>query len=237
MVPGVPDGGQVAGQPGTRMARQRHRKTDSSRIKRTPHEQKLHALSRAGFRPDPFNTRQVNRQYRELQSTKHLIRRADKKTRDDAREHGFHVNHKGVVIDGPRDRKRQPIKGAKISVLRGGVVTTSVKQRRDFIYGFTRAEKKAFADDPAAAEKSILARLRQRFPTLKKSRKPQVRLQWGAYQATKEFSPSYFTSKYFATVSPEEKRRGGKQKRLDKLTGLHIVIHVPTQRKKGKKKK
>jgi len=167
-----------------------------------------------------------------------LERRADKKTRDEAREHGFHTTQKGVVLDGPRDKRRDPIKGSRVRMLRGGVAQISVGQRRDFIYGFTRKEKQQFAADPGSMEKTILERLRSRFPQLKRARKPQVRLQWGAYQATKEFSPSYFTSKYFAGVAPEEIRReGSKAKpRLDKLTGFHIVIHVPKKSPKGKKR-
>lgn len=221
------------------MARQRHQKRNST-SKRTPHEDKLHALSRAGFRPDPFNTRQVNRQYRELQATKHLIRKTDKRTRDDAREHGFHVNHKGVVVDGPRDRRRKPIPGSKVEVKRGGVVIWKTGQRRDYIYGFTKKEKREFAKDPAGFEKRKLKELRSMFPNLRKARKPQVRLQWGAYQATKDFAPSYFTAKYFAAISPEEKRKVGKRRarpRIDKLTGFHFVIHLPTKKRAKRAKK
>jgi hypothetical protein len=168
-----------------------------------------------------------------------------KATRAELKAHGFRTTKRGVVVDGPRDRKREPIPGSKVEVMRGGVIKTSVGARRDFIYGFTAKEKREFARDPAAMERKILARLRKQFPSLAKARKPQTRLQWGAYQATKDFSPTYFTAKYFAAISPEETRREGKRgakPRIDKLTGFHVVIHVPTKAGKrqgvhrGKKK-
>lgn len=238
------------------MAQRRRSKPQSARTTRTSHVEKLRYLSKRGVRiSDPTNTRAVAQKYRQVRDPKNykyrslrgvppdMIRKATPKQKAEARSHGFHVTPKGVVIDGPRDRRRNPIKGARTKVHRGGVVSQSVGQRRDFIYGFTKAEKKKFAKDPAAMEKEILARLRKMFPTLAKSRKPQIRLQWGAYQATKDFAPSYFTARYFATISPEETRKVGKKKakpRIDKLTGFHIVIHVPKKKAKrqhGRKKK
>jgi hypothetical protein len=233
------------------MARQRHRKSNSSKSPRVTHEQKLRRLSKAGWRGDPFNKRAVARSYSErFNSAKpnrfnrdkipaELVRRTDKKTRDDAKAHGFRTTSRGVVVDGPRNRKRDPIKGSRVEIHRGGVVTTRVGARRDFIYGFTRKEKRKFAKNPESFEKEILAKLRKRFPSLAKARKPQSRLQWGAYQATKDFAPSYFTAKYFASISPEETRKVGKKRakpRIDKLTGFHFVIHV-TKKKQTRKKK
>jgi hypothetical protein len=174
---------------------------------------------------------------------KELERPATAKQREELKQHGFRTTKRGVIVDGPRDKRRQPIKGAKLEVLKGGVIKTSVKQRRDFIYGFTRQEKREFAKNPGAFEQKKMRELEKLFPSLKKARKKQIRLQWGAFQATKDFAPSYFTSKYFAAVSPEEIRKVGKKKakpRSDKLTGLHIVIHVPTKkakRGKGRKRK
>ena len=162
-------------------------------------------------------------------------------------EHGFRTTKKGrgygVVVDGPRDSRRRPIKGARVTVERGGVVKIAVKQRRDFVYGFTKREKKEFARDPESFTKKKLAELRKQFPTLARSRKPQVRLQWGAYQATKDFAPSYFTSKYFEKIANPHRRppKGKKRpKKIDTLTGLHIVIHIPRKKNaktKGRKRK
>lgn len=170
---------------------------------------------------------------------KHIERAVpDKSTRRTLARHGFRTTGKGVVIDGPRNRKREPIKGARVKVMSHGTVKTSVGQRRDFIYGFTAKEKREFAKDPGGFQKKKLTELERIFPSLRAARKKQVRLQWGAYQATKDFTPTYFSAKYFASISNEEIRKVGKKHatpRLDKLTGLHIVIHVP--KKKGKRAK
>lgn len=243
------------------MARDRHRKAKSSKTAPKTHVEKLRELARKGVAADPTNPRSVARKYFELHNPKsvkyrghqtripkELERPATKRQREELKAHGFRTTDKGVIVDGPRDRRRNPIKGARVEVLKGGVIKTSVGQRRDFIYGFTRKEKKEFAKDPGAFEKKKLRELEALLPSLKKVRKKQVRLQWGAYQATKDFAPSYFTAKYFASISPEEVRRVGKRRakpRADKLTGFHVVIHVPkskqtnrgrraTKRRKGK---
>lgn len=223
------------------MPRTRQRSKSDSTAK--THEAKLRALSRVGIHADPTNPRSVARRYYDRferdkvdkRLPKDMLRSARGKTLDEAKEHGFRVTKSAVVVDGPRDKRRKPIKGARVKVLRGGVVQTSVGQRRDIIYGFTRAERKAFAKDPDGFTESKVAELMARFPTLRR-RKKQIRLQWGAYQATKDFAPSYFTARYFASVSPEERRKAGKKARprADKLTGLHIVVHVP-KKKKGRK--
>lgn len=169
-----------------------------------------------------------------------MIRRASKKQRDELRAHGFRTTNKGLVIDGPRDRRREKISGAKTEILKGGVVKFSVGQRRDFIYGFTRKEKKEYAKDPEAFEKKKIRELMDQFPSLRR-RKKQVRLQWGSYQGTKNFAASYFTAKYFSDISGEERSTARRQKRraqprIDKLTGFHIVIHVADKPKRRKKK-
>lgn len=231
------------------MARKRQRSNDKSTAKpQLTHEEKIRALTRAGIQPDPSSPRSVARQYYERFENPHtrkyqsvssrvpreLERPASKKQREELRKHGFRTTTRGVIVDGPRDKRRNPIKGSRVKVMSGGVVQTSTGQRRDYIYGFTRKEKRAFAQDPEAFTKSKIAELMKRFPHLKW--KKQVRLQWGAYQATKDFSPSYFTATYFAAISPEEKRKVGKKRakpRADKLTGLHIVVHIP--KRKGRK--
>lgn len=235
------------------MARTRQRKSNSSASKshkatnpRTTLEQKLRSLSKRGIHADPTNPRSVSQRYRAAlkreRIPKELERPASKPQRDELRAHGFRTTKRGVIVDGPRNKRREPIKGARIAVAKGGVIKMSVGQRRDFIYGFTKKEKKEFARDPGAFEKKKLKELRSLFPLLRKARKPQVRLQWGAYQATKAFAPSYFTAKYFASISPEEIRKVGKRHakpRTDKLTGFHIVVHVQkpkAKRAKGKKK-
>lgn len=214
------------------MALERHRKSKS-----ITHDEKLRALSRAGKNIDPTDRRAVSRAYRRLNERvpTDMERRAPKAVREDARAHGFRTTPKGVVVDGPRDKKRQPIPGARVEVKRGGVIKQTVGDRRDFIYGFTRKEKREFAKNPEAFTKKKLSELERLFPSLRRARKKDVRLQWGAYQATKQFSPTYFTARYFATISPEEIRKVGKRQakpRADKLTGIHVVIHVPSNARK-----
>lgn len=155
-----------------------------------------------------------------------------KETRDELRKHGFRTTKSGVVIDGPRNNKREKIPGSKIEVLRGGVVKTSVGRRRDFIYGFTKSEKKAFAEDTGAFIKKKTAELRKKYPLLKHSRNLQIRLQWGAYQATKNFSPNYFTKEYLLKFMTKAGQIDKTHRKIDALTGIHIVVHVPRAKKK-----
>ncbi len=231
------------------MALRRHRKTDSSKSTRTTHEDKLRALSRAGRSTDPTDKRRVTREYAELRADqasrtpRSIERPASAAQRKELKAHGFRVTKRGVIVDSPRDKHRKQLPGARTQVKSGGVIIQSVKQRRDFIYGFTAKEKREFAKDPAHMESIIFDRLRKRFKNLRRA-KVQSRLQWGAYQATKDFSPTYFTAKYFAEISPEEMRREGKRDarpRADKLTGLHFVVHIPSastaRKRKGKNAK
>jgi hypothetical protein len=178
------------------------------------------------------------RQHRTL---KEMERLAPARLRSEFKQHGFQTTPKGVLVDGPRNTRRDPLPGARVELHKGGVVKTRVGQRVDFIYGLTKAEKKRFLRDPEAMEKEIRERLRKMFPTLRKVKPSKIesRLQWGAYQATKEFAPSYFTAKYFATVSPEDVRKVGKKRakpRADKLTGFHFVVHIPKASKARKRK-
>jgi len=234
------------------MALQRHKK-NSSTSGRTSHADKLRALSRAGISVDPTDPRATARKYAAFKEQararipRKIERRASASQLRELKEHGFRTTKHGVIVDSPRNKLRQQIPGAKTEVKSGGVIHQTVKHRHDYIYGFTRKEKKEFAKNPQHMESIIFERLRVRFPNLRKA-KVQTRLQWGAYQATKDFSPSYFTAKYFSEISPEELRREGKTRarpRADKLTGLHFVVHVPSastarkrkEPKRGKTKK
>lgn len=229
------------------MPRQRQRIHDSIKLARDAQRERRHLsdlrfLSQRGKRPDPDNYKAVARSAHEIRQRealeKNYTRPAGKKTRDLLKSRGFHTTKKGVVIDAPRDSRREKIKGAKMSILKDGTVKWTVGQRRDFIYGMTKKEKKEFAKNPDLFTKKILHRLRETNPTLKriKPSRIQSRLQWGAFQATKDFSPRYFTKQYFADISPEDKTKGRRTKRLDKLTGLHFVVHIPKPRTKKRSK-
>ncbi len=236
-------GADRTGTGGYRMARTRQRQKNhskkSSATRARSHVQKLRYLTRTGKKPDPTNARAVSRAYSELKRRetleRHYSKPATKKQRDILKERGFHTSKKGVVIDGPRDSRREKIKGTKFSILKSGIVKFSIKQRRDYIYGFTKKEKKEFAKDPKSFIERVREKLRAEIPSLDKA-KIQTRLQWGAFQGTKDFSPHYFTKVYFAEASPEETRKGRrrKQARIDKLTGLHFVVHVPQKKKRRK---
>ena len=226
------------------MARTRQRPNVSllaARRKRKPrisHADKLREISRYERVRDPTNVRAVARRYRALKHFPlYLLRKADKPTLAELKKRGFFVTDKGVFVDGPRDVRRKPIPNTRMEIMRDGVIKWRNGNRADYVIGFTRQDKKEFVRDPDAFTKKKLKELKEKFPTLKDAKSLQVRLQWGAYQGTKDFSPSYFTQRYFA---PEKGR-------IDKLTGLHVVAHIPRHltgmhvtakgRKNGKRKK
>jgi hypothetical protein len=216
------------------MALRRHRRSSDSTSFRTSVERDVAAkIERARQR------RTAERKAARERIPADMVHRATKKERAELKAHGFRVTPKGVVVDRPRDKKRKRIPGARISILKGGIVKMTVKQRRDFIVGFTERERSQFALNPDAKSKEVIAALKKSHPSLRKG-KMQVRLQWGSYQATKDFSPTFFTRKYFTSISPEDIRKYGKRRapiRADKLTGLHIVIHVPKSSTADKQKR
>jgi hypothetical protein len=215
------------------MAKTRHATTSKSitqsrKHRALPHVEKLSFIRKYESVSDPTNERAISRRYNQLKRFPlHLARGAPKETRVALKQRGFFVTKRGVFVDGPRDSRRKPIPGARMRITKDATIVWSVKQRRDYIVGLTKAERKEFAKDPKTFIASKEKELRAKYPSLGK-RKIQTRLQWGAYQATKDFSPTVFSSKYLMKWLPREKEH-----KIDKLTGLHFVIHVP--RKKGKK--
>jgi len=231
------------------MARRRH-KTDSSkrpsRKQRAPvsRDQRVIAdlryITKRGYKGDPTNDKAITARARELRQRDQLVKYYGKTvTKSQAKklkERGFMVEGRKAVIDVPRDKYRKKIPGSKLAVLKDGTVKYSVRDRRDYIVGFTKEEKKRFAKEGPGVITDVLKRLRKANPTLR-GKRVQTRLQWGAFQATKDYSPHYFTGTYFASISPEDRREGRKSPRLDKLTGLHFVVHTSPKRKhRGKKK-
>lgn len=191
------------------------------------HDEKLAFISQYKRVSDPFNTRSVDKQYRTYRKFPlYLQKSANKQQRAELKKRGFFTTEKGVIIDGPRDARRKPIKGSRFEILSDGVVKYSVKQRRDYIIGFTKKEKKEFAIDP----KGFVARKEKEFRAKHLRTKIrgglQTRLQWGAYQATKDFTPTAFSNRY---PYIESKVKG--QMIQDRMTGLHIVVHVTKGRK------
>lgn len=220
------------------MARARSRKP------RNPnHEAKLRALIRAGKRVDPSNRRATARAFSELKRKdtleKHYGHDVTRERAKELKKHGFYVNLRKrkplVVVDVPRNVHREKIPHTKFSVLKGGIVQFKNTERRDFIIGFTNDERKQFADSPGDFVKRKVAEFKSDHPQYARYIKPSsIRLQWGAFQGTKQFAPSYFTKSYFSTISPEEAREVPARKRkprIDKLTGIHITIFVPAKSK------
>lgn len=249
------------------MARQTPSKTNSSKSRAIPREKSISELVRDNVSAKIERARARRTAEAKARRDGNRIppgaRRAipgkGKSQLDAMRElqaHGFRtapaVKGKGfnVIIDGPRNKRREQIKGSRVSVLKGGVIKTSVGARRDFIYGFTKKEKKEFAKDPEAFTKKKMSELERIFPSLRQTKKKQVRLQWGAYEATKDFAPTHWlkmgSGQYFNAQTPEMKRKKATGKLRDRLTGLHIVIHIPKRSKahnrvrengKGKKRR
>src|SRR3970282_87483 len=139
--------------------------------KRQSHAEKLRELSRRGIEVDPTNKRSVSRKFRELKRIPAKLERgADSEQRAELKKHGFKTTSRGVVVDGPRNKRRELLSGAKFRVLKGRSVKTEYKQRRDFIIGFTKKEKQAFAQTPELFIQKKLRELRERIPTIAKSR-------------------------------------------------------------------
>lgn len=200
-------------------------------------QEKLAFISRYVRVPDPTNTRAVNRQYKRLRSFPlDLQKPATKEQRKNLKKRGFFTTHKGLVVDGPRDSRRKPVKARRFRVLGDGSgVKWTVNGRRDYIIGLTREERIAFALDPAGFLYLHREFMKQTYSDFRNARDIQVRLQWGAYQATKDFDPSMFY-KGGDTLKKEQKLMA--QGKTDKLTGLHYVIHLPRKKRRhGKKKK
>lgn len=205
-------------------------RTKSKSHKTLTHADKLAFISRYQPVPDATNKSAVTRQYKKLRRTPvHLEKKVDKETRDRLKDRGFYTTKRGVVIDVPRDAKRKQIPHTKMSVAKDGTVIFRNHKRRDYIVGFTKKDKAEFAKDPNAFIKRKTEEMRAKYPTLGK-RKLQVRLQWGAYQATKDFYPGYFTKRYGHVPERDRKRVN------DRLTGLHIVVHIPRKENRGKRK-
>lgn len=206
---------------------------------RRPHrkltrDDKLRFISQYQRVKDPFNTRAVNRQYKKLKSFPlDLKKNASKEQRAGLKKRGFFVTGKGVIVDGPRDSRRKPIKTRRFKVLgKGEGVKWTVNGRRDYIIGLTDEERRAFAHDPLTFLKAHRAMMREKYADFHNARDIQTRLQWGAYQATKDFSASYFTRRY---PYIESKVKG--KKVLDRLTGIHYVIHLPRKKRQHARKR
>lgn len=228
------------------MARRRQtHKTDSTKSSRAFQREQmdlanLRFLSKRGVKVDPTSHKQITAKARELRQRDNLVEfYGHKVTRSQAKTlkaRGFITERNRVVVDGPRDRNRKKIKGARMRVAKDGTVSWRTKERTDYIVGLTPKEKKDFASssNPDSYIADVLKRLRAKHPGLR-GKRVQRRLQWGAFQATKDYSPNYFTKTYFSKISPEDKRHNRKTPRIDKLTGFHFVVHTPAKKKTKRK--
>lgn len=219
------------------------------RVSREKHKSNLQYLIKRGWRGDPTNVRAVAAAAADRRSRETMERRYSRKvSREDARllkRHGFHISKYGALIDSPRKRaKVDPTRAplpARFSVQESGTVKFSYKSRRDYIVGFTKKERKEFAKNPNKTLDNILARLRKKNKDLRGRRNIQTRLQWGAFEARKDFAPISFSQKLksmdrIATML--RKKYGPKViTPLDNLTGVHFVVHVQSKRKSSRRKK
>lgn len=209
------------------------------RVSREKHSENLRYLSRKGWKGDPTNKRAVAASAAEYRARDTIERRYSRPVSSrEARllkEHGFHVSKHGALIDSPRKRayddpKRGKVPGARFKVQDDGTVKFSTKQRRDYVVGFTKQEKKDFDSNPKETIDRILARLRKKNAELKRSRKVQTRLQWGAFESRKDFSPLSYVKKLdtMRKIATWLRRKYGPRVKtpLDNLTGVHFVIHT-----------
>src|SRR5215831_476154 len=156
------------------------------------HAERLQFISQYARVDDPTNRHAVEKQYKLYRKFPlYLQKSATKNQITDLKAHGFFTTHKGVIVDGPRDARRKPIPGVRFNILKAGVVSYSVKSRRDYIQGFTLEEKQRFAENYKKVVDEAEAAFRKKH-RLSKKVDVQIRLQWGAYQATKDFSAGYF---------------------------------------------
>lgn len=199
-----------------------------AKSKRVARTDKLALISKYQRVSDPTNSRAVDKLYAKYKRYPASIHKtiSDKKTRENLKARGFFTTDKGAFIDSPRDVRRKKIPRTRFEVNQDGTVVFRNHKRRDYIIGFTKAERIAFAKDPEGFQKKKIAELERKYPALR-GRKV-VRLQWGAYQATKDFVPTHFLTRYGANWNTPV---GKKMK--DILTGFHIVVHYNP---KGKKK-
>lgn len=199
--------------------------------RKVSHADKLAFISRYVRVPDPYNRRAVTRQYKRLKGFPlYLQKPASKSERAELKKRGFFTTHKGVIVDGPRDSHRKPVKARKFKTLANGTgVKWTVNGRRDYIIGLTPQERIDFAWNPKEFLRQHRKMMREKYPDFRNARDVQTRLQWGAYQGTKDFLPSDF----FAggdTLKKEQKLMA--QGKSDKLTGLHYVIHLSKSKRK-----
>lgn len=162
----------------------------------------------------------------------HLVHSAGAKQRAELKQHGFPTTKKGVAVDAPRDKTRARIPGAKFEIQSGGWVKWSVGQRRDFIYGMTDADRADFAFNPEAFIAQKQDELIESHPaTFRKIRRaPQVRLQWGAYTATKDWSISEWMRAYPKWDKARAPKRTSAAR--DRLVGIRFIVHIPKKRKR-----
>ena len=211
------------------------------------HAENLRYLSRKGWKGDPTNKHAVAASAAEYRSRDTIAKRYGRKiSSTEARllkRHGFDVKGDTLILDKPRVRGAERIKHhkfrdrlpAKETISKEGIVKQSYKNRRDYIVGFDKAQRKRFAENPKGELDNILDTLKKRYKDVRGRRKKQVRLQWGAFESRKDFSPQQFikfldTARKVAAML--KKKYGSKVKTpLDKLTGVHIVVHVQKKRK------
>lgn len=157
-----------------------------------------------------------------------MLRKVTPKTRDDLAAKGFQVTRKGVILDAPRTPLGKRLKGARVSVLKNGIIKESVGDRRDYIIGLDKKQRRAFALDPKKFLKDLQDKTRSK--NIKKFKKHYIRLQWGAFSGRIDYKIENLAD-YFL----DDK---GKLKRglLKNLTGIRIITYDETKKRKKRKR-
>lgn len=146
------------------------------------------------------------------------------------KDKGYTVTTKGVILDAPRTALGKRLKGSRMSVLKGGVIKETIKDRRDYIIGLNKNQRREFAKDPKRLVKELLKH--SKSPALRKTKKQYIRLQWGAYSGRIDYKLENL-AQYF--LDEKGKIKGHL---IKNLTGIRVITYVEkTKRKKAKRKR
>lgn len=145
------------------------------------------------------------------------------------KEKGYTVTTKGVILDAPRTALGKRLKGSRMTVLKGGIVKESVRERRDYIIGMDKKQRRKFAVDPKSFVKELLKHAKS--PALRKSKKQYIRLQWGAFSGRIDYKLENLAD-YFLDEKGKIKGR-----LIKNLTGIRIITYVEKTKKRKKRAK
>lgn len=191
------------------------------------------------FSPLPFNNRTqftpdqkrvIAREYEKYKTVSvRMLHKVDASKRKILKSKGYTVTARGVILDAPRTPLGKRLKGARMTVLKGGVVKESVGSRRDYIIGLTKKQRREFARDPSKYAKQLFSKSKSK--AIRKSKKQYIRLQWGAYSGRIDYKLENLGS-YFL-----DERGKIKGHLIKNLTGIRLITYVDTEQKSAKRRR